>query len=57
MTIGVGSAPNELIAAAVDMLTGWTGRPPLRADAEHEVYLSDTAVLTSIVEHNATRTT
>ena len=57
VTIGVGSAPNELIAAAVDMLTGWTGRPPLRADAEHEVYLSDTAVITSIVEHNATQTT
>ena len=49
VTIGVGSAPNELIAAAVDMLADWTGRPPVHVDAEHEVYLSDPAVLTRIV--------
>ena len=49
ITIGVGSAPNELVAAAVDVLTGWTGRPPVRVDADHEVYLADPSVLTGIV--------
>ena len=55
VTIAVGSAPNELIAAAVDTLADWTGRPPIHADAAHEVYLTDTAVLTGIVEHSAIR--
>ncbi len=49
VTIGVGSAPNDLVAAAADVLAGWTGRPPVRVDADHEVYLADPAVLTGIV--------
>ena len=49
ITIGVGSAPNELVAAAVDVLSGWTGRPPVQVDADHEVYLADPSVLTGIV--------
>ncbi len=46
VTIAVGSAPNEIIAEAVDVLSGWTGRPPVRVDADHEVYLTEPAVLT-----------
>ena len=49
VTIAVGSAPNDIIAAAVDVLSGWTGRPPVRVDADHEVYLTEPAVLTGIV--------
>ena len=49
VTVAAGSAPNDIIAAAVDVLAGWTGRPPLRVDADHEVYLTDPAVLTGIV--------
>ena len=37
------------MAAAVDVLAGWTGRPPVRVDADHEVYLADPSVLTGIV--------
>ena len=29
--------------------TGWTGRPPVQVDADHEVYLADPSVLTGIV--------
>jgi pimeloyl-ACP methyl ester carboxylesterase len=54
ITIGVGSSPNELIAAAVDVLAGWTGRAPVRVAADHEVYLIDPEVLTRIVtEHRS----
>ena len=49
VTIAVGSAPNDIIADAVDVLSGWTGRPPVRVDADHEVYLTEPAVLTGIV--------
>jgi pimeloyl-ACP methyl ester carboxylesterase len=49
VTIGVGSAPNELVAAAVDVLSGWTGHPPVQVAADHEVYLVDPTVLTGIV--------
>ena len=49
ITIGVGSAPNDVVAAAVDVLSGWTGRPPVQVDADHEVYLADPSVLTGIV--------
>ena len=49
VTLGLGSAPNELITAAVDILAGWTGRQPVRVDADHEVYLTDPSVLTGIV--------
>jgi len=49
VTIAVGSAPNGIIAAAVDLLAGWTGRPPVRVEADHEVYLTEPAVLTGIV--------
>jgi pimeloyl-ACP methyl ester carboxylesterase len=53
VTIAVGSAPNELIAAAVDVLESWTGRPAVRVDGDHEVYLVDPSVLTSIVTATA----
>jgi pimeloyl-ACP methyl ester carboxylesterase len=49
VTIAVGSAPNELVAAAVEVLAGWIGGPPVRVDADHEVYLTDPTVLTAIV--------
>ncbi len=48
-TIGVGSAPNEIVGPAVDQLSQWLGRPPVEVDAEHEVYLTDPSVLTAIV--------
>ena len=49
ITIAVGSAPNDLIAAAGDVPLAWTGRDPVRVDADHEVYLTDPRVLTGIV--------
>jgi pimeloyl-ACP methyl ester carboxylesterase len=49
VTLGVGSSPNELVAAAVDVLAGWTGRTPVQVAADHEVYLTDPEVLTGIV--------
>jgi pimeloyl-ACP methyl ester carboxylesterase len=49
VTVAVGSAPNELIAAATAVLAGWTGRDPVRVEADHEVYLSDPSVLTELV--------
>lgn len=48
-TIAVGSAPIEPIAAATSVLAEWTGRPRVEVDADHEVYLSNPAVLTGIV--------
>ena len=53
VTIGVGSQPNELIGAATDILAEWTGRPPVRVDAHHEIYLTDPHVLTDIVTGRA----
>ena len=49
VTVAVGSAPNDLIAAAVERLATWTGRDPVRVEADHEVYLTDPSVLTAIV--------
>ncbi len=49
VTIAVGSAPNDLIAAAADILTSTLGQPALTIDAEHEVYLADPSVLTAVV--------
>jgi pimeloyl-ACP methyl ester carboxylesterase len=49
LTVAVGSAPNELIAAATEVLAAWTGREPVRVVADHEVYLSDPSVLTDLV--------
>jgi pimeloyl-ACP methyl ester carboxylesterase len=49
VTIGIGSSPNELVAAAAEVLAASTGGPPLGVDAGHEVYLTDPAVLTGIV--------
>ena len=49
VTIVVGSAPNDLIAAAADILTSTLGQPALTIDAEHEVYLADPSVLTAVV--------
>jgi pimeloyl-ACP methyl ester carboxylesterase len=52
VTIAVGSAPNDLVSAAVDVLTAAVG-PAVTADADHEVYLSDPSVLTGIVRRSA----
>jgi pimeloyl-ACP methyl ester carboxylesterase len=49
VTIAVGSAPNDLIAAATEVLTSTLGEPAIRVDAEHEVYLTDPTVLAGIV--------
>lgn len=49
VTLAVGSAPNELIAAAVPELARLTGTEPVTVDADHEVYFSDPSVLTGIV--------
>jgi pimeloyl-ACP methyl ester carboxylesterase len=51
LTVAVGSAPNELIAAATAVLAAWTGRDPVRLVADHEVYLTDPSVLTDLVAH------
>ncbi len=49
IALAVGSSPNEVIAGAVAVLAELTGRPPVQVAADHEVYLSDPAVLTAIV--------
>jgi pimeloyl-ACP methyl ester carboxylesterase len=49
VTVAVGSAPNELIVAAVDIIGQWIGRPAVSVDSDHEVYLSDPSVLTDVV--------
>jgi hypothetical protein len=49
VTIAVGSAPNDLIAAAVAELEALTGRPAVHVDGDHEVYLFDPAVLVGLV--------
>ena len=49
VTIAVGSAPNELIAAAVEVLGTELGREPVRVAADHGVYPTDPTVLTGIV--------
>jgi hypothetical protein len=54
ITIAAGSMPNGVIAAALTVLEDWTGRTTTRVDAEHEVYLTDAAVLTGIVNDVST---
>jgi hypothetical protein len=49
VTIALGSAPNDLIAAAANVLTSALGRPAVLVEAHHEVYLTDPSVLTSLV--------
>ena len=39
VTIAIGSAPNQLIATAVDVLTRTTGHAAVHVEADHEVYL------------------
>jgi pimeloyl-ACP methyl ester carboxylesterase len=54
VTIAAGSMPNEIVAAAVGVLEHWTSRTTIRVEAEHEVYLTDAAVLTGIVNDVST---
>ena len=49
----MGSAPNELVAAAGEILSEASGRPAVRVDADHEVYLSDPSVLTGVITSRA----
>jgi pimeloyl-ACP methyl ester carboxylesterase len=49
VTLAVGAAPNEAIAAAVAVLERSIDRPTVHVDADHEVYLFDPSVLTGIV--------
>jgi pimeloyl-ACP methyl ester carboxylesterase len=50
VTIGVGTAPNNIVAAAARRLGQLTGRRPLVVDTdEHEVYLSDPSVLADVL--------
>jgi pimeloyl-ACP methyl ester carboxylesterase len=53
LTVAVGTAPNEAIAAGVAGLTALTGQAPLTVDtADHEVYLLDPAAFAEVVvEH------
>ncbi len=49
ITVAIGSAPNDVVAGAVEILAATTGRAPIVVDADHEVYLTDPSVLTAIV--------
>jgi hypothetical protein len=49
IVVAAGSAPNDLVAAAVDQLERMTGRPRVIVDAPHEVYLAEPSVLTAVV--------
>jgi pimeloyl-ACP methyl ester carboxylesterase len=49
LTIGVGSAPNDVVAAAADQLAIQTGRALVTVEGDHQVYLTDPAVLTGMV--------
>jgi pimeloyl-ACP methyl ester carboxylesterase len=49
VTLAVGSAPNELIAAALPELARLTGSEPVAVEGEHQIYLTDPSVLTSVV--------
>lgn len=50
VTVAVGSTPNEAVAAAVKGLTDQIGRDPTTVDGDHQVYLSDPTVLTSVID-------
>jgi pimeloyl-ACP methyl ester carboxylesterase len=49
VTVAVGSAPNGVVAAAVEHLAAQTGRDPVAVEGDHQVYLTDPAVLTAVV--------
>jgi pimeloyl-ACP methyl ester carboxylesterase len=49
ITVAVGSAPNEIVAAAAGALTEQTGSRPVTVDGDHEIYLTDPTVLTGVV--------
>jgi pimeloyl-ACP methyl ester carboxylesterase len=49
VTIAVGTGAIGPIADATAVLEGWLGRPAVVIDADHEVYLSDPAVLAGVV--------
>ncbi len=49
VTVAVGSSPNDVVAAAAERLAEEIGRGPLTVAGDHEVYLSDPAVLTEVV--------
>jgi hypothetical protein len=49
VTIAVGSDPNEIISAATVELARLTATAPVRLDADHQVYLTDPAVLTGLM--------
>jgi pimeloyl-ACP methyl ester carboxylesterase len=53
VSVAVGSAPNELIAAATDRLAVLLGKPTVRVEGEHQVYLFDPSVITGIVASEA----
>lgn len=55
VTVAVGSDPNEVVAAATEQLTDRIGREAVTVDGDHEVYLSDPAVLTRVVGAPAAR--
>jgi pimeloyl-ACP methyl ester carboxylesterase len=49
VTVAVGSAPNEVIALATEVLAELIGSPTVVASGEHEIYLFDPRILTSLV--------
>ncbi len=49
LTVGLGSRPGLPIRLAASTLAAWTGTRVRRVTADHEVYLSEPAVLTEIV--------
>jgi pimeloyl-ACP methyl ester carboxylesterase len=55
ITIAVGSAPNDVVAAAAEQLSAQTHSDPVAVDGDHEVYLSDPTVLTNLVSASGPR--
>ena len=49
-TVAVGGKPIAPIRIAASRISSWTGSTVVRVEADHEVYLSEPAVLTQIVE-------
>lgn len=49
VTIAIGSSPNDVVAATGEVLAELVGRPIVRVEGEHEVYLRDTSVLAELV--------
>jgi len=55
-TIAVGTAPNEIVAAASGRLVQLTGRPPVVVDTDdHEVYLTHPRVLAEVVTRSLSK--